>query len=62
VPAPVAGFCALAAVTAPLGFGVVATDTGAFAADGFLGFLVPLVTTLVAVLALSIALFRQAPN
>jgi hypothetical protein len=62
VPAPVAGFSALAAVTAPLGFFVVVTDSGAFAADGFLGFLVPLVTTLIAVLALSIALFRRAPN
>ena len=61
VPAPVAGFCALAAVTAPLTFGVVATDTGAFAPDGALGLVVPFVTFLIGFLALSIALFRQAP-
>jgi hypothetical protein len=52
----------LAAITAPLAFGVLATDTGAFAPDGVLGLVVPLVTFLVAFLALSVALVRQAPN
>lgn len=62
VPAPVAGFCALAAITAPLTLGVVATDTGAFAPDGVFGLVVPVLTFLIGFLALSIALVRQPPN
>jgi hypothetical protein len=62
VPAPVAGFAALAAITAPLGFGMVFTDSGVFAGDGVLGLLVPLVTATIGFVALSLALYRQAPN
>jgi hypothetical protein len=62
VPAPVAGFCALAAITAPLGFGIVETESGAFAGDGVLGLYLPLLTFTVGFVALSIALYRQAPN
>ena len=62
VPAPVAGFCALAAITAPLGFGIVETDSGAFAGDGALGLFLPLATFILGFLALSWALYRQAPN
>jgi len=59
VPAPVAGFSALAAVTQPLAFGVGVTDSGAFAADGVLGLWVPIVTFALAILTLSGALYRQ---
>jgi hypothetical protein len=59
-PAPVAGFSALAAVCAPLAFGVAFTDSGVFAADGVLGLWVPIVTTVVALIALSGSLYRSA--
>jgi hypothetical protein len=59
VPAPVAGFSALAAVTQPLALGVALTDSGAFAADGLLGLWVPIVTFALAVLTLSGTLMRQ---
>jgi hypothetical protein len=62
LPAPVAGFSALAAITAPLAFGVVATDSGAFAPDGFFGLVLPLATFAIGFLALSIALVRQPPS
>jgi hypothetical protein len=62
VAAPVAGFSALAAITAPLGFGMVFTDTGVFAGDGAIGLFVPLITATIALVALSVALYRQAPN
>jgi hypothetical protein len=58
VPAPVAGFSALAAITQPLAFGVAVTESGAFAADGVLGLWVPVATFVVAILALSVALIR----
>jgi hypothetical protein len=60
VPAPVAGLSALAAVTAPLAFGIVFTDSGVFAPDGVLGLWVPFVTAVVALVALSVALVRAA--
>jgi hypothetical protein len=60
VPAPVAGLSALAAVTAPLAFGIVFTDSGVFAADGVLGLWVPFVTAVVALIALSWSLMRAA--
>jgi hypothetical protein len=59
VPAPVAGFSALAAITQPLTYGVAVTDTGAFAADGVLGGFIPIITFVVAMLALSYALIRE---
>jgi hypothetical protein len=59
VPAPVAGFSALAAITQPLAYGVAVTDSGAFAGDGFLGGFIPIITFVLAVVALSGALVRQ---
>jgi hypothetical protein len=59
VPAPVAGMSALAAITQPLAYGVAVTDTGVFAADGFLGGLVPIVTFVLAMVPLSLALYRE---
>jgi hypothetical protein len=59
VPAPVAGLCALAAITQPLAYGVAVTDSGAFAADGVLGGFIPIITFVVAMLALSYALIRE---
>lgn len=60
VPAPVAGFSALAAITQPLALGVGVTDSGAFAGDGVLGLWVPIVTFSLGILTLSGALVRQA--
>jgi hypothetical protein len=63
VPAPVAGFSALAAITQPLAYGVAVTDSGAFAADGVLGGFIPIVTFALAMLTLSTALMRgPAPS
>jgi hypothetical protein len=59
LPAPVAGLTALAAITQPFAYGVAATETGAFAADGVLGLWVPLVGFAIGVLALSVALIRE---
>jgi hypothetical protein len=59
LPAPVAGFSALAAITQPLAYGVAVTDTGPFAADGVLGGLVPIVTFVLAMVTLSAALVRK---
>lgn len=59
VPAPVAGFAALAAITQPLAYGVAVTDSGAFAGDGVIGGFLPIITFTIGVLALSIALFRR---
>jgi hypothetical protein len=59
VPAPIAGFSALAAITQPLAYGVAVTDSGAFAADGVLGGFIPIITFVIAVLTLSYALMRQ---
>jgi hypothetical protein len=59
VPAPVAGLSALAAITQPLGYGVAVTDTGAFAADGVLGGFIPIITFVIAMVALSYALIRE---
>jgi hypothetical protein len=60
IPAPIAGLSALAAVCQALVLGTMLTDSGTFAADGFLGLIVPTVTAIVALLALSITLVRQA--
>ena len=66
VPAWVAGFSALAAITQPLALGVVFCTSGAFAADGVLGFIVPVLTFAIAILTASWALSRapraQAPS
>jgi hypothetical protein len=59
VPAPVAGFSALAAITQPLAYGVAVTDSGVFAADGVLGGLIPIITFVIAVVTLSAALVRR---
>jgi hypothetical protein len=59
LPAPVAGLSALAAITQPLGYGVAVTDGGAFAADGVLGGFIPIITFVIAMLALSYALIRE---
>jgi hypothetical protein len=59
VPAPIAGFSALAAITQPLGYGVAVADTGAFAADGLLGGFIPIITFVLAMLTLSYALVRE---
>lgn len=58
LPAPIAGFSALAAITQPLTYGVVFCTTGAFAADGVLGIYVPVVTFAIAVLTASWTLYR----
>jgi hypothetical protein len=60
LPAPVAGLAALAAVTQPLGFGAAVTDSGAFAPDGELALWVPLLTFVIAVLAISGTLASRA--
>ena len=52
--------CWVAAVVQPLTFGVLFTDSGAFAADGVLGLFVPFVAVIVAILALSIVLIQSA--
>jgi hypothetical protein len=59
VPAPIAGFSALAAITQPLAFGVAVTDSGVFAADGVLGGFVPILTFVIAMVTLSVALVRR---
>jgi hypothetical protein len=58
VPAPIAGFSALAAITQPLAYGVAVTDSGAFAADGVLGGFIPIITFVLAMVTLSGALMR----
>lgn len=58
-PAPVAGFSALAAITQPLALGVGVTTGGVFAADGILGGFLPILTFLIAMVTLSVALYRQ---
>jgi hypothetical protein len=59
--APIAGFCALAAVTAPLTIPIVATDSGAFAPDGALGLYIPVLTFVIAAVALAIGIYRPPP-
>jgi hypothetical protein len=59
--APIAGFCALAAVTAPLTIPILATDSGVFAPDGALGLYLPAATFVIGALALSIGIYRPAP-
>lgn len=59
VPAPVAGFSALAAITQPLAYGVAVTDSGVFAADGVLGAFIPIITFVLAMMTLSAALVRK---
>src|SRR3954453_1387102 len=59
VPPWVAGFSALAAIPQPLAFGVVFCTSGAFAADGVLGFVVPVLTFAVAIVTASWALGRS---
>lgn len=58
LPAPIAGFSALSAITQPLALGVMFCTTGAFAADGVLGAIIPIVTFAVAVSTASLALAR----
>ncbi len=58
LPAPVAGFSALSAITQPLAYGVVFTTSGVFAADGVLGAFVPIITFSLAVLTASVVLAR----
>jgi hypothetical protein len=55
----VAGLSALAAIAQLGTFGVVFTDSGAFAPDGALGLVVPVVGFIVGVVALSVALVRN---
>jgi hypothetical protein len=59
IPAPVAGFSALAAITQPLAYGVAVTDSGAFAADGVVGGFIPIITFVIAMLTLSYVLIRE---
>ena len=59
LPAPIAGFSALAAITQPLAYGIAVTDHGAFASDGVLGFVIPVITFSLAILTASVALMRQ---
>lgn len=49
----------LAAVVQPLTYGVLYTDTGAFAADGVLGLFVPFALAILTLLALSIVLIQS---
>jgi len=58
LPAPVAGFSALAAIAQPLTFGVMFTDSGAFAADGVLGIILPVLTFAIAIVTASVTLYR----
>lgn len=60
LPAPVAGFSALAAICQPLSFGLAFTDSGVFAADGVLGLYVPFATAMLALITASVALARRA--
>jgi hypothetical protein len=60
LPAPIAGFSALAAITQPLAYFVGFTDSGPFAADGALGLWVPIITFAVAVLSASGTLARPS--
>ena len=46
-------------VTQPLAYGVAVTDSGAFASDGVLGLVIPVITFSVAVLTASVALARR---
>jgi hypothetical protein len=57
----IAGFCALAAVTALLTIPIVTTDSGAFAPDGVLGLDVPVATFVIGTIALAIGVYRPAP-
>lgn len=58
LPAPIAGFSALAALAQPLAFGVMFTTHGAFSAEGVLGVYVPVLTFGIAVLTASWTLYR----
>jgi hypothetical protein len=60
LPPPVAGLSALAAIGQLFAYPTGVTDHGAFAPDGGLGLLVPFVTFVVAILAISGTLVRQA--
>jgi len=53
---------AIAAVGQLLPLGVIFTDDGAFAADGALGLIVPVITFVVAIGALSISIMRLPPE
>ena len=59
LPAPIAGFSALAAICQPLAFGLGFTDSGVFAADGVLGLYVPFATGMFALLTASVTLARR---
>jgi hypothetical protein len=58
LPAPVAGFSALSAITQPLALGVMFTTTGAFAGDGVLGAYIPIATFALAVVTASWVLLQ----
>ncbi len=59
--APIAGFCALAAVTAPLTIPIVTTDSGVFAPDGVLGLYIPVLTFVIGTVALAIGIYQPPP-
>jgi hypothetical protein len=59
LPRWAAWISAAAAVCQLGGFGIGVTTTGAFASDGALGFILPVASFMVAVLAISIALVRN---
>ncbi len=54
--------CAVTAVGQALALGVIFTQDGAFAADGVLGLIVPVVTFAVTIAALSITIMRLPPQ
>ena len=54
--------CAVTAVSQLLTLGVIFTDEGAFAADGALGLIVPVLTFAVTVGALSVSIMRLPPE
>jgi hypothetical protein len=60
LPAPVAGISALAAIGQLFAYPTGVTDSGAFAPDGVLGLLVPFVTFVVGLLAISGTLVSRA--
>ena len=54
--------CGVTAVAQLLPLGVIFTDEGAFAADGALGLIVPILSFMVAVAALSVSIMRLPPE
>ena len=58
LPSWLTGTMAVAALVQPLGIGASVTQTGAFAGDGVLGFLLPVLGFAAGTIALSVALMR----